>query len=682
MTDVVLNNITSGYNISKINDNFDKIKNNVNSNVLHTHGGGNIMDQDLDMNSNNILNVATDLTNPSSLVNVDALNSVKSSLDAETVARVAGDTASRDYADQVVAGVVGGYGSFLQEGVGAVERTFQDKERDIVSIKDFGAVGDGITDDTSAVEALSSPSYLPEGNYPTATHPAVDTNGPGSIVYNGLPLVNAGYNTAVDSSRAGKMAFLKELPERFNSTDYNNLIATYGYSYIYPQSFAIDEDAGEIWVVNSPDAGGSNFWAWVVVYDLASGAEKVVFSTPATTYTEGVVLRNIDGKRYMYLAEDTKVARYDVTSLPANLSALTAESLSEDIGMRDTLFANGDRIYAEVNTPGQQTYKNMFYVLDLDLNVVGTMETSIDVTGKPFGAGADGSLPKKQGTGGIGGNLVCMYGGIYRTDIPTDYVPRYNDIGAVIATLDGRVLMDSRVSALEVLDHLAGINPDVTRTELEGCYVTRDGRLLALIATSPTGSERFSRGLWLTEFASDRSDAIDFRPVRAQPLPAISRPSWIPLRGGRSSDLPMLNPYTGERFSTLGSICEFMGEAQIYELHFYTTNFTNIIGPDGLALPSSRMVNIRNRNNLRFDVDIENFPTNGLDVYHYIYILPDQTWQLSTAVIYGYTAPTGGAWVAGCKVYNRSPSAGGYVGWVCVANGTPGTWKQFGAIEA
>ena len=44
MTDVVLNNITSGYNISKINDNFDKIKNNVNSNVLHISGGGNIMD--------------------------------------------------------------------------------------------------------------------------------------------------------------------------------------------------------------------------------------------------------------------------------------------------------------------------------------------------------------------------------------------------------------------------------------------------------------------------------------------------------------------------------------------------------------------------------------------------------------------------------------------------------------
>lgn len=40
--------------------------------------------------------------------------------------------------------------SFLQSGTGAVSRTVQAKERDIVSVKDFGAVGDGVTDDSAA----------------------------------------------------------------------------------------------------------------------------------------------------------------------------------------------------------------------------------------------------------------------------------------------------------------------------------------------------------------------------------------------------------------------------------------------------------------------------------------------------------------------------------------------------
>ena len=43
------------------------------------------------------------------------------------------------YAESLVAGVVGGYGSFIQLGVDAVVRTFQSKMRDEVSILDFGA---------------------------------------------------------------------------------------------------------------------------------------------------------------------------------------------------------------------------------------------------------------------------------------------------------------------------------------------------------------------------------------------------------------------------------------------------------------------------------------------------------------------------------------------------------------
>ena len=44
--------------------------------------------------------------------------------------------------------------------------------------------------------------------------------------------------------------------------------------------------------------------------------------------------------------------------------------------------------------------------------------------------------------------------------------------------------------------------------------------------------------------------------------------------------------------------------------------------------------------------------------------------------------PTTGTYKVGDIVYNSVPTAGGYVGWVCVTAGTPGTWKGFGAIEA
>lgn len=47
----------------------------------------------------------------------------------------------------------------------------------------------------------------------------------------------------------------------------------------------------------------------------------------------------------------------------------------------------------------------------------------------------------------------------------------------------------------------------------------------------------------------------------------------------------------------------------------------------------------------------------------------------------GTAAPGSGAHVAGEIVWNTTPAADGFVGFVCVSAGTPGTWKGFGLIE-
>lgn len=72
MTDIVLNDITSGYNLSKLNANFDTIEESINSDVVHVRGGNNTMFQDLDLNGNDLLNVNIDPTNPGSLVTIEA----------------------------------------------------------------------------------------------------------------------------------------------------------------------------------------------------------------------------------------------------------------------------------------------------------------------------------------------------------------------------------------------------------------------------------------------------------------------------------------------------------------------------------------------------------------------------------------------------------------------------------
>ena len=58
--------------------------------------------------------------------------------------------------------------SFTQSGTGATARTVDSKLKDVVSVKDFGAVGDGVANDTAAIQAAINAAvsvFVPPGTY-------------------------------------------------------------------------------------------------------------------------------------------------------------------------------------------------------------------------------------------------------------------------------------------------------------------------------------------------------------------------------------------------------------------------------------------------------------------------------------------------------------------------------------
>ncbi len=90
---------------------------------------------------------------------------------------------------------------YLPSGAGAVASTVQNKLRESVSVKDFGAVGDGVTDDTAAFTAAGSTSAAPEVLIPAGTYKLNSTPTPTGIV---TWIVQKG----ASFTGAGKLSFL------------------------------------------------------------------------------------------------------------------------------------------------------------------------------------------------------------------------------------------------------------------------------------------------------------------------------------------------------------------------------------------------------------------------------------------------------------------------------------------
>ena len=99
---------------------------------------------------------------------------------------------------------------FLQSGTGAVATTVQAKLRQTVSVKDFGAVGDGAVDDTAAIQAAldaHNSVYIPSGNYKITQVLRIQSNG---------SFFGDGFSSAI-----------------YNATDFRSISNELGASNIY-----------------------------------------------------------------------------------------------------------------------------------------------------------------------------------------------------------------------------------------------------------------------------------------------------------------------------------------------------------------------------------------------------------------------------------------------------------------
>lgn len=140
-----ISTIASGYySRQALNTNFENIQDKFDNTLSIDGSTPNAMGADIDLNSNDLLNAST--INTSSLYLDGNLLTTSSAAAAPNANAV----------------------SYNQGGTGAIDRTAQVKLQESISVKDFGATGNGTTDDTAAIQAAANTGkaiIIPEGIY-------------------------------------------------------------------------------------------------------------------------------------------------------------------------------------------------------------------------------------------------------------------------------------------------------------------------------------------------------------------------------------------------------------------------------------------------------------------------------------------------------------------------------------
>lgn len=386
MSDITLKQIRSGYNLSKINQNFEDIEESINNDVIHSNGGGNVMGQELDMNSNKLTNVPT----PEDGVDAANKNYVDSRLVSVTGGGVSQDIDFRIWGDRFVGTFKKGFtytkdfevarandGSYYTyigddsnypvtvaantnpedfpllygkadaedsssviykaPGLNTVTRSIYSRFEELgVSVRDFGAVCDGVTDDTAAVQkafdfALSNKVYFPDNSTCVLASTVNITPKTGLVIDFGTCIIK--YTSTVNNTGA----FLME--NNYTDTTLSASISRGDGSFLVSDATGIGKNQivsvfnDSVWFSNAlrSNKKGESF-----IVDTVIGNEVVIwgggsifsYSTPATVRVYDLV-ENVSIRGGTFIGEGAEFKTYIFSCYGINNLSFHGHSISD-----------------------------------------------------------------------------------------------------------------------------------------------------------------------------------------------------------------------------------------------------------------------------------------------------------------------------------------------------------------
>lgn len=713
-----LRDVGSGYKRTSINANFTDIENEINNNLLSKNGGVGL-EADLDANSQKVINLADGIVG-SDAVNLrqlnGAINAAGSGLIAsQTEVQLGSEAVANVFTLSSITYTVGGNNLYVfrngqklgkgedytETSTSSITLTFTPNANDrfefitnisttnsvtdtsaithtegstnynlatylqnrhVVNVKDFGAVGDGSLQTTEIQSAINYAELngfrdvvVPKGTYLYTT-----------LTLTGTRLVGEGVMIKSSSSEDGIIMLgdgSAVIDLTFNpqsTTGQPNTDIKFGDGCVNP-------------VVDNCTFNGD-------IYSAIGAAEDLGVGGTDYPYTNNVVNVKITNNRFTGYTRPVYlfcIDRYEISGNYFTDSDFDAIRLRETAGEgiidNNIFYEVGDQAWPDSQTRDCIDTAHSGDKLIITNNImIRPAYKGIDIKG--IGVEANNGYSSKNII--ITGNYIegARYSGISIEETSThgtDFIwgmlvnqniivgcNRENELGGG-SVADAGIIVGGGASYL-----------DVSHNQVYGCY----GRGISVARDSANTNNVKNSSVTFNKCYNNNSSGIYFQmPVNC---------TIIGNNSGNDTSTYVTSPLTGSKILPDGGGQDFgytfvTGDSDsrynnIFSLNTGIDNNTSPISFSGSGSYSDVFVKYGDNNYSGNDANFalsnrERWAQEGKRIF----------WGNGSA-----PASSEGTFLQGDIIYNVAPSAGGYIGLVCVTGGNPGTWKTFGAISA
>jgi hypothetical protein len=520
---------------------------------------------------------------------------------------------------------------FIQSGTGAVATTVQARLRQTVSVMDFGAVGDGTTDDTAAITlALNS--------------------GAGTVYFG-------------DSIKQYRIT-----------------------SKIIPTSTALTKIFGKASVLADIPALGVNTFILDFVPNLIVVEIEGLTFKPKTTNTTGTASWWNGSFTYAYklyqagvhLPQGSKV--YNCTFLSFDYCPLYVEGTSSFVSTNSTIV------------------ENCYISQNANTSFTGYLINNLIFTNNTVYLGGELTFPSIRNT--LIENNIVFLPGTPAIDVGGSAAAPTVEVkisGNIAYGRDG-IVVELGASNVTIIDNDCYSTANAPNGNGIGVSTNTGGQSIYRMKISDNRIYRYN----------DESGASNQISTGIAVYASIAT---------AFSDLEITNNYI--EAAAVGIYVSGFNSSNKVENANISNNTIDAVGTDGLQISNSNRINVNfnkvNGSSSRYGINI-NYMTNGVINGNLTQGFTTSSYKFDTTIsniilqspisdatnesglyVFGasitgaitgqnvvstFGAATTGYWYQGSTFINQLPTAGGYLGYVCTATGSPGTWKTYGAISA